>query len=180
MVSATKASLASHLSLGSAAKKTSKPAFMTWALVLILTLCWCLPAFAATGDISITSPSNGATVSNPVTVTASATGYSDVTAMELHDNGKLVYSTSDTAINTTLTLPAGSNRLVAKLRHGLRRRKIQLRPGRGNHQRIGCNASSRICCCSHDHNDISSERYRRRSLQRAAHRYGRDPSLYLG
>lgn len=72
--------------------------------------------------IALTSPANGATVSNPVTVTATETGYSDVQAIEIYDNGNLVYTGHGTTVTAKLTLPAGSNKLVAEVMYGQGRR----------------------------------------------------------
>lgn len=69
---------------------------------------------AKTGPPSITicSPTPGSTVSNPVQL--SATGESDyaITKFLVYANNTLEYSTTGSTVNTSLTLPSGSNNLV--------------------------------------------------------------------
>ncbi len=61
--------------------------------------------------VSVTSPTNGQTVSDPVQVVASATPSSGTTInhMEVWFNGVKVYSVSGASINTSLNLTVGTN-----------------------------------------------------------------------
>jgi|SRR5579872_602362 len=72
-------------------------------------------AWAAT--VSVSSPAGGATVSSPVTVTATATGETAPTGpMQIYDNSKLVYATpgATSTLNTSLSLAPGAHALQVK------------------------------------------------------------------
>ncbi|HUY82548.1 MAG TPA: Ig-like domain-containing protein [Acidobacteriaceae bacterium] len=64
--------------------------------------------------VSVTSPANNTTVSNPVSFVASATtGCSKgVAAMGIYDNSQLVYKVKGSQLNTQLTLGGGSQYVV--------------------------------------------------------------------
>lgn len=59
--------------------------------------------------VTVSAPTNGQTVNNPVAVKASASGPNPISQMQVWVNYKEVYSVSGATINTSLTLPVGSN-----------------------------------------------------------------------
>jgi phospholipase C len=74
-------------------------------------------AAAASATVSVTSPSNGATVTSPVHYVATATSSTcsdGVASMGIYDNNKLVYEVSGASLNTELTLSAGSQNTVVE------------------------------------------------------------------
>jgi phospholipase C len=76
-------------------------------------------AYAATASatVSVTSPSNGATVTSPVHYVATATSSTcsdGVASMGIYDDNKLVYEVSGASLNTELTLSAGSQNTVVE------------------------------------------------------------------
>jgi phospholipase C len=74
-------------------------------------------AAAASATVSVTSPSNGATVTSPVHYVATATSSTcsdGVASMGIYDDNKLVYEVSGASLNTELTLGAGSQNTVVE------------------------------------------------------------------
>jgi phospholipase C len=74
-------------------------------------------AAAASATVSVTSPSNGATVTSPVHYVATATSSTcsdGVASMGIYDDNKLVYEVSGASLNTELTLSAGSQNTVVE------------------------------------------------------------------
>lgn len=78
---------------------------------LLLTVA--APAFAT---VVISSPSNGATVSSPVNIVASATTAcsSGVAAMGIYVSNSLVYKTNGSSVNTSLTMSGGLHQAVVQ------------------------------------------------------------------
>lgn len=60
-------------------------------------------------SVAISSPVNGSTVANPVHVVASASGPNPIQFMQVWVNGSKVYQAAGSSIDTSLTLPTGSN-----------------------------------------------------------------------
>ena len=64
----------------------------------------------ATGSVTITSPTNGATVNSPIHVTASANGAGNaITGMTVYLDGTAVYTNSSSSVDTSITAAAGSH-----------------------------------------------------------------------
>ena len=69
-----------------------------------------------TAGITMTSPLNGATVSNPVAVSATATSSVAISFVELWVDGIKKLQVSGSTINTTVTLTAGAHRITTQAR----------------------------------------------------------------
>lgn len=68
---------------------------------------------AAAQNISLSAPSNGATVSSPVQIVAKANGGNyPITAVWIYVDNQPVYKTASASVNTALTLAAGSHHIV--------------------------------------------------------------------
>ena len=64
----------------------------------------------STAGVTITSPANGATVTSPVHVTATASGTSNaITGMTVSLDGTTVYSNSSNSVDTSVTATAGAH-----------------------------------------------------------------------
>lgn len=59
--------------------------------------------------VNISSPANGATVADPVSVVASASGPNPISRMEVWVNGAKIYQIAGSSINTSLNITPGSN-----------------------------------------------------------------------
>jgi phospholipase C len=82
-------------------------------LVLPTLLALAAPAFAA---VTVTSPTNGSTVTSPVHYVASATTTTcskGVASMGIYVNNKLTYVVDADTMNTELTLSVGSQQTIA-------------------------------------------------------------------
>jgi hypothetical protein len=64
--------------------------------------------------VTICSPANNATVSSPMQVVAASNSKYSVTAMQIYLDGTKVYQVAANAINTPLTITAGTHRVTAK------------------------------------------------------------------
>lgn len=65
--------------------------------------------------VTLSAPSNGATLSSPVSIQASATSAHTITGWQVYDNGTSVFSAGQVnSISTSLTLASGSHILVAR------------------------------------------------------------------
>jgi phospholipase C len=73
-------------------------------------------ATAASATVTVTSPSNGATVTSPVhyVATATTTCAKGVASMGIYDDNKLVYTVNGASLNTELTLSAGAQQTVVE------------------------------------------------------------------
>jgi hypothetical protein len=72
-----------------------------------------VPSGSATGSIAINAPSGGANVTSPVQIKATGTSSAGaVTIMEVYDGNTLVYSTSGSTINASVTLTLGGHELT--------------------------------------------------------------------
>jgi phospholipase C len=74
-------------------------------------------ATAASASVSVTSPSNGATVTSPVQYVATATASTcakGVASMGIYVNSKLVYSVSGASINTEVAMNTGAEDTVVE------------------------------------------------------------------
>ena len=69
---------------------------------------------AATGSVTMSSPANGATVSSPVNVIATATAPKGIVATQIYLDNKLVYDTPSSSTKTTLAMSKGSHLIVVK------------------------------------------------------------------
>jgi hypothetical protein len=65
-------------------------------------------------EVIVTSPTQGAKVSSPVTVAASTVSNTPITAMQIYEDNKLVYQVQGSALNTPLTMSAGTHALAVK------------------------------------------------------------------
>ncbi|HYE26027.1 MAG TPA: PQQ-dependent sugar dehydrogenase [Clostridia bacterium] len=65
-------------------------------------------------SITVCSPANGATVASPVRFVALTTNSAGVTGMKIYVDGVSVFSTTAASIDTSLTLAAGTRRIVTK------------------------------------------------------------------
>jgi acid phosphatase len=73
---------------------------------------------AAAAAVTVSSPSDGATVSSPVQVVANGTSPAGVAAMQIYADHQLVYNVNSSIINTSLPLSSGSHYLVIKMWDG--------------------------------------------------------------
>ena len=64
--------------------------------------------------ITISSPKSNATVSSPVTVTASAPSSSTVGTMQIYIDNKMLYQVSGKSVSHSFALPSGQHKIVAK------------------------------------------------------------------
>ncbi len=78
-------------------------------LVLITAL-----TIAGFASITVSSPTNGATVQSPVKFVASAASYQEITGMVIYVDSKDVYSTSSGSLNTSIAMSAGTHAIVVK------------------------------------------------------------------
>ena len=69
-------------------------------------------AKSAPPSITICSPTPGSTDSNPVVLSAAGVSNYAITAFRVYVNNALDYSTTGNTVNTSLTLPNGSNNIV--------------------------------------------------------------------
>ena len=69
-----------------------------------------------TNGITMTSPVDGATVSNPVTVSATATSSAGISFVQLYVDTVKTLQVNGNTLNTTLTLAAGSHRITTQAR----------------------------------------------------------------
>lgn len=65
-----------------------------------------------TGSVTMTSPQNNQDVFSPISFTGSATSAPGITAIDIYEDGKLVYTTSKSSVNTTLTMTPGVHVVV--------------------------------------------------------------------
>jgi phospholipase C len=82
--------------------------------ILLTLMTWATPALAT---VSVSSPSNGATVTSPVHYVASATTTTcskGVASMGIYVNNKLVYVVNSTTMNTELSLATGYEHTVVE------------------------------------------------------------------
>ncbi|HYG99962.1 MAG TPA: alkaline phosphatase family protein [Terriglobales bacterium] len=68
----------------------------------------------STGSVSVTTPANGATVSSPVRVVASATSSYPITAMRIYVDGVSKYSVNAARIDTSVSLANGYHTLTVQ------------------------------------------------------------------
>jgi hypothetical protein len=86
------------------------------ALVFAVSLAASSALAATAGSVTVSSPTNGSTVTSPVSVVASATanGGRKITAMKIYVDSVSVYSISASSINTKLTIAAGSHHMTVQ------------------------------------------------------------------
>jgi major membrane immunogen (membrane-anchored lipoprotein) len=87
--------------------------------ILSASLIAAVPFFAASafGQVSVSSPSNGATVTSPVHFVATASAPncgSGVSAMGIYVNNQLVYTVNGNSLNTSLSMNPGSYYVVVQ------------------------------------------------------------------
>lgn len=68
----------------------------------------------STSGVTVTSPTNGSTVSSPARFVASAKSSSPITAMRIYVDGTSAYSTNAASLDTNLSLSAGSHNVVVQ------------------------------------------------------------------
>ncbi len=86
----------------------------SFACLLVSLLTLSLPAFAT---VTVTSPTNGATVTSPVAFKATATAStcaSGVSAMGIYVNNTLEYKVNGNVLSTSLTLSSGTYQVVVQ------------------------------------------------------------------
>src|SRR6478609_887947 len=66
------------------------------------------------GAVTISSPANGATVTSPVRVVASASSSNTITSMQIYVDNVSVYGSSSNRIDTSISLAAGSHTVVVQ------------------------------------------------------------------
>jgi len=66
------------------------------------------------GAVTISSPANGATVTSPVRVVASASSSNTITSMQIYVDNVSVYGNSSNKIDTQLTMAAGNHTVVVQ------------------------------------------------------------------
>jgi post-segregation antitoxin (ccd killing protein) len=64
------------------------------------------------GSVTMTSPQNNQDVFSPVTVAGQATSAQSITAMQVYEDNKLVYNTTASAVNTSLSMTPGNHVVV--------------------------------------------------------------------
>jgi len=71
---------------------------------------------SSTGKVTVTAPSNGASVNSPATFAASATAKSgaSITAMQIYVDGLLKYQVNAASLNTSLPLATGSHAITVQ------------------------------------------------------------------
>jgi hypothetical protein len=72
------------------------------------------PAGATDPSVHICAPTNGATVSSPVNVVATARSSKGVSYMQVYVDGTKVYQVSSSTLNTNLTMAAGARRVTVQ------------------------------------------------------------------
>jgi hypothetical protein len=86
----------------------------TFYCIVLTLMAWVAPAFAT---VSVSSPTNGATVTSPVHYVATATTSTcstGVASMEIYVNNKLVYVVNGPKLDTQLSLAAGAQHTVVE------------------------------------------------------------------
>lgn len=68
----------------------------------------------ALAGVNVSSPGNGATVSSPAHVVASAAANRPITAMRIYIDGKSVYSVNKASLNTYLSMSSGWHSIVVQ------------------------------------------------------------------
>ena len=81
---------------------------------LAMVLCTMLAPTAAMAGITVTSPTNGATVSSPVRVVASASSSKSIAAMRIYVDNVSVYLVSSNRIDTQVPLATGKRSIVVQ------------------------------------------------------------------
>jgi hypothetical protein len=69
----------------------------------------------STDSLTVSSPTNNATVSGPIHVVASGYAPSGIAAMQIYLDGTLVYQVNATAFDTTVPASTGTHRVTVKL-----------------------------------------------------------------
>ena len=82
-------------------------------LVRLFTITISLAGVSFAG-VTITSPTNGATVASPVHVVASASSSNPITSMRIYVDNVSVYSNSSNKIDTSISMATGSHVLVVQ------------------------------------------------------------------
>jgi hypothetical protein len=72
------------------------------------------PAGSTDPSVHICTPANGATVTSPVNVTATAHSSKGVSYMQVYVDGTKVYQVNSATVNTNLTMSAGARRLTVQ------------------------------------------------------------------
>lgn len=72
------------------------------------------PTPTSATEVVINSPAEGATVSSPTAVSATATGEASITSMQLYVDDGVAFQAESAQINTSLNLPAGPHTIVAQ------------------------------------------------------------------
>lgn len=82
-------------------------------LALISVFCTCSLAFAVT--VNVTTPANGASVTPPIPIAASASSYNRITGWRIYVDGRSVFQAGATSgIATALTTSAGTHQVVVR------------------------------------------------------------------
>jgi hypothetical protein len=81
------------------------------SLALALLLCLGSAAFAG---VTVSSPTNGATVTSPVKFVASATSSSKITGMKIYVDNLSVYSTTAASISTSIAMSQAKHNVVVQ------------------------------------------------------------------
>ncbi len=74
-----------------------------------------LMAAASFASVTISSPAPGSTDASPVHFVAYGSMSGTITAMQIYDNGSMVYQVSGSSINTYLSMASGSHNIVIKV-----------------------------------------------------------------
>jgi hypothetical protein len=64
------------------------------------------------GSVTMTSPLNNQTVVSPVTFTGQAASAPGIAAIQIYEDGKLVYTTTASSVNTSIAMTAGAHSVV--------------------------------------------------------------------
>lgn len=85
----------------------------TFTRIFIATLALVSASFAV--NVTVSSPSNGATVSSPTTIQASASSGSIITGWRIYLDGKSVYQAGTTSsISAPISMSAGTHQLIVR------------------------------------------------------------------
>ena len=83
--------------------------------LIFLVLAWSLSAWARAVSVTVATPANGATVTSPVPVKASATSTHGITGWRIYVDGVSVYQAGAVnSISTSLTMASGTHKMIVR------------------------------------------------------------------